>query len=251
MTKFGLFIALVIASLSFPSAASAAILYRTSVSQVVTTTSNTVSMTIPPGVNLLVCYSVVDLPASLTSVTWNGTPLTQFATVSGISPLNTVLRGLYLLAPTSGTANIVSTQSASGGFHYIMCSSYSGAKQQAPEATATYNPSGAATSLVQSITTLSPDAWAVSVSVNDNGGLAAGNNSALRGTALNSAVGYFDSAGPVQIPQSFSMTQLGNNGLRAGIIASIAPLEAATAVKALINNGVRLFINNGMSIFIP
>jgi hypothetical protein len=120
--------------------------------------------------------------------------MTSIASVAAVSGIGHAY-AYYLANPATGTHNLVSTASAATSGNYLMGLFYSGAaKTGQPDAFATNAPSGFATSLVQTLTTVANNAWAACISVNDQGSLAASTNSTLRGTTMDAAVGAFDSS---------------------------------------------------------
>lgn len=190
-------------------------------------TTNTISMTLGASADILIAFAM-GVGRNVTGITWNGVAMTQFATVTS-SAGDFRSYGFYLLAPATGTHNLISTISSSGET-YLGGISYSGAKQSGqPDASATSNPVGAGTSLVQSVTTVADNSWTACIMLGDAGGVAAGTGSTQRASILNGALGFFDSNGAKTPAGSTSMTQTCNSGVRAGIIVSIAPAVAAAS----------------------
>ena len=210
-----------------------AIALDTAVSQRVSSGTNTVPMTIGASANYLVVHVVV--LSGTVSVTWNGVSMTQVGVTATSAANGYKSYSYYLAAPATGTHNIVATQSGSTTL-YVMGISYSGVAQTAPEAAVASNPSGGATSLVQTITTLTANAWTTCSSTNDQQppNLTASTNSTLRGSVMDNSVGAFDSNGPIASPGSFSMTQTGGSSVnRMGIILSLAPLASTASAPDL------------------
>jgi hypothetical protein len=198
-----------------------AIAFDTAVNQSVASGTNTLAMTIGAGANYLIVFALV--LSGTTTATWNGVAMTQSGTTATTVASGFKLYAYYLAAPATGTHNIVVTQSGATTL-YIMGLSYSGVAQTAPEASAGFNPAGAATSLTQTVTSLTDNAWGVCFGVNDQGSYAAGTGSTLRGTVMDAAVAAFDTNGPKTPAGTISMTQTGGNSSNlGGIIFAIAP----------------------------
>ena len=225
------FVVLFVLVLSFwPEAAEAVIQHDNSTTQTgASVTSLTWSHTVANQSNRVLIVGVQSEHTSNvqpTSVTYNGTGLTQINTAAATSSgLYQNVSLWYLLSPTVTTANVVVTWSATVNTATAGAISLYGVAQSAPEANATsYNNAGATTT---NITTLTNDAWVVDIfgSGQDRGDLAPGSGQTQR---FINASGATTSGGgstkPVTTAGSTSVTwsQTGINR-SAQVAASFAP----------------------------
>lgn len=107
---------------------------------------------------------------NITSVTYNGTNLTQIANQNGAAGRNDrAVDSWRLVAPATGSHNVVVTASASTVLRYS-AASYSGVDQTTPEnGTTTGDSGGTATSYSVAITTTADNCWMASMSKDRNG----------------------------------------------------------------------------------
>lgn len=174
----------------------------------------------------------------VTGVTYNGVSMT-LAAPPGLAPGGPDNRWLYLfwlIAPATGTNNVVISASST---HFILggAADYTGVSQTGqPDATTTHAGSGSITSLTTSITTVADNSWAV-LAENNGGGLPPTANTGTIRRAVDaafSAWGLFDSNGPVTPPGSFGMTT--DTGLPSNtilhVIASFSPAGSGAAASS-------------------
>jgi hypothetical protein len=181
-------------------------------------TSLTYAHTTGSGTNRILFVAILTAGGidTVTSVTYAGSSMTL---------VNKILSGagesylFFLLAPTTGTNNVVITSSVSITIE-SGCVSYSGAAQVTPEASNT-NTGNAVTTLTTTVTTISDNDWTVLSAAANTDGFAAGAGSTLRKTSNGYAI--FDSNGVITPPGSKSMTFTSVLGNDAGVIAAFAP----------------------------
>lgn len=219
----------IIVALSLPSSAYAAIAFvRTSTT--VNPASNTVSFDATATNGYLVVQTLKQSSQTVTGVTYNGVAMTQLNTMQG----NTAAETLYLwglAAPTTGTNNIVVSDSGAGTL-IVDASLYSGAQQTtAVEATST-NSGTNATSASVSVTTLTDNAWLVGYfrANSAEGGFTAGSNTVIRTDAAEGTRQLADSGA--------DQTPAGSHSLNA-TMALAANWEAmAFSLKPLVSASV-------------
>lgn len=192
-----------------------------------TGTTNTQALTLSGSADYLVAFVMVVGSKTVSGVTWNGTAMTQIGSPVTANGGGFACYAFHLVAPDTGTHDLVSTISASGET-YLGGIAYSGAAQTGqPDAVAVSNPSSSASSLVQSLTTIADNSWTACCMLGDQGGVSAGAGSTTRGSVLNTAWGIFDSNAAVTPAGSTSMTvNCTASTARTGIIISIAPFVA-------------------------
>lgn len=161
---------------------------------------------------------------NFTSVTYNGVALTQIAKVNNGLAIWGAL--YYLVAPSTGTNNIVVTVSASA-FLGAGGVSYTGAKQSGQPDASTTN-TGSGTSLTTSVTTVADNSWAILQAQNANDTITASTGSTLRSDHSFGFGVVFDSNGAKTPAGSTSMTFNGSSGTQSAVMASFAPSVAIT-----------------------
>ena len=178
--------------------------------------TRTCSYTVGAGSNLLVVgiYS-----SALTGLTWNGSAMTKI----GEAFFNS-LELWYILAPTTGTHDMVATSTTTFVFNpAIFIADYSGVN--AFDAF-TAQEDGGTNSATIAVTTVADNCWAVMVAMGDNGGdVAAGTGCTLRETngGVNPNIGgYLDSNTLITPAGSYSMTYTGSGHMYA-VAASFSP----------------------------
>lgn len=187
-------------------------------------TSLTFSHTNTAG-NLLVVQAGVPVADTITSVTYNGVSLTKINSAQSPSPDGRFTSLWYLLAPATGANNIVISSSASD-FLFACAATYTGVKQQAPEASGT-NTANATNQIIASVTPTSDNSWMfLAVRVNDDPTTNyTVTNGTIRGTSGVMASSLID-FGPVSPAASTSIT-VHNNSFASlfwgTVIASFAP----------------------------
>jgi hypothetical protein len=154
----------------FPSLIFAAITYDTAVSGGTTTnsTSYTLSCTVGSNDNRLLVVGVMSLRGAadnVSGVTYNGVAMTKIATKASDADRRLYL--YYLLAPDTGTHDIVVSYSAEFYSTAVGAISLYNVAQQAHEVT--NNAAGYSTNATTSMTTVTANDWIVDVVGCDNG----------------------------------------------------------------------------------
>ena len=190
-------------------------------------TSKTWSHTVGAGENRLLLVGAGNTfpNDNVTGVTFNGVALTKVT--SRQIPGNRWISVWYLLAPDSGTHDIVitygDTQSAMG-----FAASYAGVSQGAMDASATAVTSSSAESITASVTTIADNCWTFMMAgaTTSPGTLSAGTATTKRAGDGTYGYGVFDSNGPKTPAGSRSLqaTWTGNQDA-AAVIVSFAPFS--------------------------
>lgn len=164
---------------------------------------------------------------TVTGVTYNGVAMTRINTAR---TTGFAWRGYlyYLIAPATGSNNIVATKTGTTGQMYGSSASYTGALQSGvPDASNTADTSGSPATV--SVTTVADNCWAVLTGGNVDAEFAASTNSTKRNTGNPATL--FDSNANISPAGSFSMT-LTYAGTRQYelLMASFAPSVAVTFI---------------------
>lgn len=167
-----------------------------------------------------------------TSITWNGTSMTQI----GASPLSLgagyhdKIFLYYLASPTTGDITLTLPSS---DYNSIMAVTYTGAKQTGiPDASNDFS-QGSASTLTNSVTTTVANCWTIMPSITYNGrGTAGTGSTAVGSTSLEFRL--FDSNGPIATPSSYSMTvDFASDSASASRIVSFAPSASTATTDAI------------------
>lgn len=191
-------------------------------------TSKTVSHTCS-GTDRLLFVDVVGDGTSdfISGVTYNGVSMTLITKGQGSGRW---LYSFYLIAPASGTHDIIASASSSC-YIEINASSYNNAAQVAPEASSAASFSAGVSSKSQSVTTLTDRAWVVLFGLNQSGTPAGGSGTTLRNGALVGSI--LDSGGVVTPAASKTLTVTqASNGEMGAIAVAFAPVGATDPVIA-------------------
>lgn len=178
---------------------------------------------------------------TITGVTYAGVAMTKISATSTAGPDNRYSSLWYLIAPTTGTNNVIIT--ASGGDGTADAVSYAGACQTGqPDAYTLKNTAGTvSTSITTSLTTIADNSWTIIGARNERGGSSAGTGSVIR-TNDTSGYGLYDSGGPVTPAGSKSMQISTALTTHFGVVmASFKPdtaCPAATATRKLKGSGI-------------
>jgi hypothetical protein len=188
-------------------------------------TSLTVSHTVTGSAPLLIaCVGTNGTNDTVTGVTYNGVAMTQLGTVE-----NTYNR-LYiygLLAPATGTHDIVVSNSASVGIR-LRAASYSGAKQSGlPDAVATWS-TASGTSTTMTVTTTVADCWLVAMARNGYDNYTIGANTVKRSPSADGETVLLDSNGPRSTGSNSLNATYAGAANSASVTISIAPLISTT-----------------------
>lgn len=196
-----------------------------------TTTSLTFAHTCTGADRLLVVCVVGDtVTDDVTGVTYNGVSMTLVLTNAPGSIFNRFLYLFYLVAPATGSNNVVISASSN---HYLLggAASYTGVNATGqPDNSAKQDTTADPTSF--SLTPIANNCWTVLIVNSFNGSAppTAGTGSTRRTfDATFGGWGIFDSNGPITPPSSYNMQTSGYGGNNVGeIIASFAPPGGAT-----------------------
>jgi len=192
-------------------------------------TSVTVAHTCTGSNRILITGIWVQDPAGdvVTGVTYNGVAMTQIN-----KSINTATYGsvylYYLIAPATGTNNVVVTKTGTD-LAYAVSASYTGALQSSQPNVQNVG-TGSGTSLTVSVTTTVDNCWLVGYCKSAGGTLSAGANTFARQQGPNNAQTYFFDSNAAKTPAgSFSLvaSDTGTNA-KAFCIAAIAPSLAST-----------------------
>jgi hypothetical protein len=206
-----------------------AIAYDSSASGTSAGTSTTFAHTCAGSNRILFVEAYSTSGDDVTGITYNGAAMTQVSKVSK-SGSSEKLYLYYLLAPATGSNNVVVSRSGSGGFLHGASASYTGALQSGvPDSFATSAPVGNDTSISISTTSILDNCWLVGSFVCDNGGITAGSSTTVRAGDTSFDV-IADSNGAKTPAGSYALAINCNNAGRAGIVASFAP--SASTVNA-------------------
>jgi hypothetical protein len=165
----------------------------------------------------------------LTGVTYNGTPMTQVGKVAThpgtADPIETYL--YYLIAPATGTHNIVASYSALGGVAddvQVASASYTGGSQLGLDASAVSADNLIQSSISGTVTTATDNDWVVMGSYSGDGNTSAGSGTTIRATSptLDRQV-LSDHGGAKSPPGSVTLTVNNNNDRVGSITAAFAP----------------------------
>lgn len=190
-----------------------------------TGTSVTVSHTVSGSDRILWtyvnCFRGAGAGDECTGVTYNGVAMTQ--AIKYQPRTTTCMYLFYLIAPATGTNNIVASFSASQDEIYCRSASYTGAKQSGvPDNTGQAN-NDPATSLSVSTTTVADNCWIVAGFYGENGNLAAGTGTTLRNNATIRTLA--DSNGSLTPAGVHDLAVTSASTLLAGISSSFAPSD--------------------------
>lgn len=156
----------------------------------------------------------------ITGVNWNGVAMTLVDKQTGTD--NVSLYQIY--GPTTGV--VTANRSGTSGRIQVAGAYYVNAKQTGQPEVSAKNSNTGATSISQSMTTTTDNAWGVFVGYGNGGNWAASTNSTSR-IVVGSAGGLFDSNGPISPAGAFSMAASTNNGDNEIVMAGFIPVAAA------------------------
>lgn len=196
------------------------------------TSGSTASQTISGSNTLLVCYLQNNTGANnFTSATMNGVSMVNSGVNVQEGTTGRYTNMWYLYGATTG---VLTVNRSTSNDTWVVCESFSGVKQAAPEASTTGSFAGGSGVKTTTLTTLTDNAW---TQLNQIGSrtVTAGTGSTF---IVNNTAGYsiFDSNGPVTPAGSHSMsfTQSPDDIAQGTIMLSIAP--AVTIINTT-NNG--------------
>ena len=173
----------------------------------------------------------------VTGITYNSVAMTQLAKISKNGSAEKLYL-YYLIAPATGSNNVVVTRSGTGGFLHGAAASFTGALQSGiPDSTNQAAQTVAATSQIIATTTVLDNCWLVGAWVCDNGGI-----SGQSGTVVRAGDTTFDvlASGEAAVTPagSASLAVNCNNTKSAGIVASFAPVLDTANHSSLLLMGV-------------
>lgn len=184
------------------------------------TTSHTFSYTCS-GLNRLLFVATTYTGATVTGITYGGVAMTRVGSAVSVVTQDCTL--FALVNPTLGANDVVITYSGSATYSSAEVYSYTGVLQSGfPDASTFSTTTG--TSIMETVTTVADNCWAVLQTVAASGGNAtAGTNS----TAIITSGACFDNLGYGNITPAGSFSLSANHGtsvMLGGIMASFAPL---------------------------
>ncbi len=191
---------LVLIVCQFPGIAQAQIAYDASSITGLTSgvTTCTLSHTVGAGSDRILFASVLVTTSDLIdTATYDSVPMTLVGKVQNEASLWNYL--WYLVAPNTGTHNVVFSNNAAATLTATMCaaSSYTGVDQTSPIDTSTTNTGSGSpiTSLTTTLTTTTANSWAILWSRNNAGAQSAGTGSTQRVEDDSLSVALYDSNG--------------------------------------------------------
>jgi len=193
-------------------------------------TTLTVPHTCSGSNRVLVVTAACQKETSVTGITYNGVAMTLVN--SYLTSTYNKLYSYILVAPATGTHDIVLTVANGGKFRGLIAASYTGAAQSGqPDANNT-NHTPSATSLTTSVTTVADNSWLILGGFNENYDIAAGTDTTVRETLFGNFK-LFDSNGAKSPPGSYSLqTTVSPADEIIHVMLSIAPYVAPAAGKS-------------------
>ena len=181
----------------------------------------------------------------VTSVTYNGTSLTQVEKMASFSTTQYIYTYM-LVNPDSGSNNIVIDTSSSTTI-YTCAASYTGANQTGQPDANTNNTEDGTTSYTTTITTVADNSWAILLARNNNTSMtnvSEGTNS-TEVVLGSTAIGFYDNSGAGSITPAgnFSMTVTSSSSDDwRSLIVSFDPEVAATHQRPPATNSTGTFM---------
>lgn len=181
--------------------------------------SLTFSLTVSGTERIILCGAVIDSGDNITGITYAGDSLTQIAKVQ-FPNKNAFCYLYYLIAPATGTNNVVISSSTTTVI-WGQAASYTGVKQSGqPDANATNTTT--TTSITGTVTTVADNCWAIMFGQCDNDSLTAQSGTTIRSSSgSNTAIS--DGNAAVTPPGATTLGYNCASGNNAVVIASIAP----------------------------
>lgn len=202
--------------------------------QKVYTTGGTITqaMTIGSGSNRILFVMANDEDTNsdnITGVTYAGVSMARIQSRNG-GTKNTFHTLYMLVNPTSGTNNIVVSNSNAGDGVTIIATSYTGASQTGQPDASTNNSGTAVSTITTSLITIADNSWMVSFVDDFIGCPAASTGVTARSTCPGSSLPGLggDSNGPISPAASYSMTWTMTLEFPTVLQASFSPAAAAT-----------------------
>lgn len=172
--------------------------------------------------------------SGFSTLTYNGV---SFSSNLLKNRLTTVEIALYYIYASAGTANLVVTRAATGGYMMVMGASYSGVNQSmtwtgGSPSDATNSGNGSGTSFNATVTSVTDNSWAIAMAEFDNAGISAGAGSTQRKSLIPGylAWGIYDPNAAKTPAGSISMTINGTSGGYQYCIATFSPAASGTNV---------------------
>lgn len=189
-----------------------------------TSTTCTVSHAVGAGSNRILILSLFcSTNDTITGVTYGGVAMTQINKVAS-SVYGDVLYLYYLVAPATGSANIVATSSTPKTMFIAACS-YTGASQTGQPDSSAISATTSTNSKTITTTVVAANSWLVGIIRNDAGAPTAGANTVIRANFVGANHLLLDS-GSDQAAGSRSMNCTFATANTEGLIASISPAGA-------------------------
>lgn len=198
------------------------------------TTSTTVSHTVSGSERILIVGlgDQDSSEANVTGVTYNGVAMTKIdAAMTGSDPTWTHLYGL--LAPATGTHDIVASRTAASDMMFLVAASYTGVSQATAIGSLTKTEGGgnAATSFSGTLSTSADNSWTVLACYNRGQGESAGAGTFQRVNGGN-VTNMFDSNGPITPAGSTSLNVNQNSNNYGYVMVAFGP-GSITIVRSL------------------
>ena len=194
--------------------------------------TTTVSLTVA-GSDRILIVGVADqslVAGNVTGVTYNGVSMTQIDTVQ-TNATDTVVYLYGILAPSTGTNNIVASRTIASDSFYVFGASYTGVDQGTAIGSLTKtkgaNPTGVSqTTFTGTLTTPAANCWLVMCSYNRGQGATASTNAFNRQSQDTTRANLWDSNGAIASAGSTNMTINQNNNWWGFVEVTFAPVTA-------------------------
>jgi len=183
------------------------------------------------GSNRILFVGAIVRTNSISGVTYNSVAMTQIG--SPVTNVNDKISLWYLIAPATGSNNVVITQTGSSVINGCAIS-YTGAKQSGQPDAYTDTAQASAANQDGTVTTVADNSWAVMYAYDaTTGSSSAGTGTTLRGTSTGGAnTQFYDGNGPKTPAGSYTLNFVASGSptaeALANKIASFAPVSTAT-----------------------
>lgn len=171
----------------------------------------------------------------MTGITYNGVAMTQVNKYVSVGGIESSIYLYQLIAPDTGSNTVTMTKTGTD-LGYVICSSYTGARQTSQPDASTTNNGGPIPSLTTSVTVNTANSWTLLMLKATDTGISAGSGTTLRTDGPNNdQTGMYDSNGAVGTgSRSLETTKDGGaNTFMAHLMVSIAPAADAVAPTPL------------------
>lgn len=208
----------------------------------VSSASVTVSHTIS-GTDRILVLGITTFDSTATNlvsgITYDGVAMTKLTEIA--VQANARMSVWYLIAPNTGTNDIVATFAANQTYVWLAAASYTGVKQSGfPDAS---NSSATPTSstISDSVTTVADNCWVVMCGYGGSAGITAGANTTLRAVSVgDTRQGICDNNAAKTPAGSVTLTLNCNNDNTAAVIFSLEPAPTSIEYTETLNETVTL-----------